>query len=142
MDRVTLAGQTFDVRPLAADDFVALDAWIKTHRTPPLKAFVDQKPLMAGLDPAERKTLLLEAFAEGKDWPPPARTIPGQGLLLATDDGVAELLRLVLTSNGQAITAGDALGIIRQTPMADVLALVASLFGLTVPARNRPVEVA
>lgn len=82
-----------------------LQAWLRASVPNPLEAV---KPLLSGLEPAERAGLLENARREALDWPPRIGTPAGALALFGSEEAQVLILRLALRTHHPELTAEQA----------------------------------
>jgi hypothetical protein len=134
---VDLAGVRYKVPALKMRDWGLIQAWIKDNVPSPMASIRSED--LSGLSPADKATLMREAIAAQRAWPPrvgtrawfeaidhPARPLPDGS---EAPTGTAVLLHTVLRA-GQPFTLAEAIELDARATAADTMAAVLAAMGV------------
>lgn len=125
---VNLAGKPYKVSELTLEDFAALQQWIKEHYPHPFDRIREH---ISKFDKSQQEILLRAAYEDGEDWPPSVLSERGRRLLLTSEKGSVEFIRLVLSKNQPDFTLADATHLCHAAKSEDVQALLSAAFGIS-----------
>ncbi len=127
---VTLDGATYKVSALKLRDWGRLQAYLKDHGPSPIARIRSED--LAGLNEADRRAFLREAFLESKNWPPRVGSVAWMEAIDDTPGGNVEFLTVVL-SGERPLPRAEAEALAEKLDGPDYVRLLMLAFGQEPP---------